>query len=350
MTSSPTRTVSDADRAQLTPVSLLDMNYAFARTAVLLAGVRLRLFTHLAGKALTAHELAMAAGTRPGPTERFLNVLVALGLVERSGETYRLAAMADLFLVEGKPTYLGGDTLAMVDYLPAWLELHHTIAVGEPYRDLGTPATAAAFFAPRVRDLFPLVYPIAVRMALALNITASTTDLQVLDVGAGSGAWSAAIAQRYLCAQITAIDLPEVVAEGRRQIEELGLADRYVWAAADALTEPLPPNTYHLALVAHLCRFIGERRSRELFRRLYSSLRPGGTLVVADVLPLDDRSGPLFTLMLDLSMLVNTAEGRTFTFQEFATWLNEAAFQEVHQLDVAAPSPLIVARKGGTCS
>jgi hypothetical protein len=108
---------------KLTPQAILDMNYAFARAATLVASVRLHLFTHLANQALTPVELAACADTVPEPTERLLQGLALLGLVEREGNAYRLTPMADHFLVEGKPCYLGGDTLAMIDYVPAWFEL-----------------------------------------------------------------------------------------------------------------------------------------------------------------------------------------------------------------------------------
>ena len=163
----------------INPGPILDMNYAFARTATLVAAVRLHIFTLLSDRELTPAALAAIAKTEPGPTERLLNGLRNLGLVEREGDVYRLTPIANHFLVEGKPSYLGGDTLAMLDYFP-----------------------------------------------------------------------------------------------------------------------------------------------------------------------FDDRSGPPFALTLDLSMLVNTSQGRIFTFQEFSMWLQDSGFQEVSRLDVAGPSPLIVAKKG----
>lgn len=327
------------------PKAILDMNYAFARTAMLVAAVRLHIFTFLSDRELTPAALAAIAKTEPAPTERLLNGLRILGLVEREGDVYRLTPVANLFLVEGKPTYLGGDTLAMLDYLPAWLELDHTVRTNQPYRDLSQAAGAEAFFAPRVRDLFPLVYPIAKRMVTTLAL-AEQGAIQVLDVGAGSAAWSAAVAQQYPEALVTAIDLPAVVAQGRQQIADLGLSDRYTWVEADIMTLSLVPDAYSLVILAHVCRFIGEQQSRELLKKLYHCLRPGGTLVVADTLLFDDRSGPAFALTLDLSMLVNTSQGRIFTFHEFSMWLQDSGFQEVNRLDVAGPSPLIVARKG----
>jgi ubiquinone/menaquinone biosynthesis C-methylase UbiE len=332
--------------ANVSPKSILDMNYAFAQTALLMAAVRLHLFTYLASDPLPATTLAKLAKTEPESMTRLLEGLRILGLVEREIDVYRLTPMADRFLVEGRPNYLGGDTLAMEDYIPAWLQLDHTLLSGQPYRDLGDPATAEAFFAPRVRDLFSMMYPIATRLVEALNLAERDASLQILDVGAGSAVWSAAFAQAYPQAHVTAIDLPAVVVEGRQRVRDLGLSDRYDWLEADFLEVSLPSAAYDLILTAHICRFIGEERSRVLFDKLFQSLRPGGTLVIADILLSDDRSGPAFAVTLNLSMLVNTRHGHIFTFQDFNTWLNDSGFQEVCRLDVAGPSPVIVALKG----
>src|SRR5205807_2403796 len=130
--------------ANVNPKPILDMNYAFAQTAMLMAAVRLHIFTYLANDPLTAVDLAALVKTQPEPVTRLLEGLRILGLIEREGNIYRLTPAADQFLVEGKPSYLGGDTLAMEDYIPAWLQLDHTLLSGQPYRDLGDPATAEA--------------------------------------------------------------------------------------------------------------------------------------------------------------------------------------------------------------
>lgn len=332
--------------AILNPKPILDMNYAFAQTAMLMAAVRLHIFTYLANDPLTAPTLAALVKANPASIARLLDGLRILGLIEREGDLYRLAPITNQFLVEGKPTYLGGDTLAMEDYIPAWLQLDQTLLSDQPYRDLGDPATAEAFFAPRVRDLFPMMYPIATRLVNTLNLQERNAPLQILDVGAGSAAWSVAFAQHYSQTQVTAIDLPAVAAQGRQQVADLELSDRYRWLEADVLKESLPSTTYDLILVAHVCRFMGEEHSRTLLHKLFQSLRFGGTLVIADILLSDDRSGPAFAVTLDLSMLVNTRHGHIFTFHDFTTWLNESGFEEIHTLHVAAPYPVIVARKG----
>lgn len=328
------------------PRRILDMNYAFASTAMLVAAVRLRLFTHLAHTALTPAALAALAHTAPEPTERLLKGLEGQGLVEREGSAYRLTALSAHFLVEGQPGYLGGDTLAMLDYLPAWFELDRTLSTSDPYRDLGDAATAEAFFAPRVRDLFPLVHPVAKRTAAIVPLKMPEVSLHVLDVAAGSAPWSAAFALRYPSAHVTALDLPKVVAQGQQQMDELALKDRYTWIEADMEAWQYPAHAYDLVIVAHVCRFIGEERARTLLGKLIKSLHVGGTLILADVFLADDRSGPPAALTLDLSMLVNTAQGHIRTCSEVSAWLQDRGLSEIRRLDGVGPFPVIVAQKG----
>src|SRR5262249_48915116 len=149
---------------------------------------------------------------------RLLHGLRMLQLLSQEGDVYQLTPLADRFLVEGKASYLGEDTLAMLDYLPAWFQLDQTLQTGVPYRDLGDMSTAEAFFAPRVRDLFQVIYPVAYRTAIELKLPPSKdTPLQILDVGAGSAPWSSAFAQCYPSSHVTALDLPHVVEQGQQQ-------------------------------------------------------------------------------------------------------------------------------------
>src|SRR5437764_6584372 len=125
---------------------ILDMNYAFAQTAILVAAIRLHLFTTLAEKPLNIRQLADRMHIDPHTLERLLQGLRMFQLLSQEGDVYQLTPVADRFLVEGKASYLGGDTLAMLDYIPAWLQLDQTLQTGVPYRDLGDASTAESFY------------------------------------------------------------------------------------------------------------------------------------------------------------------------------------------------------------
>ena len=61
--------------AILNPKPILDMNYAFAQTALLMVAVRLHIFTYLASDPLTAASLAALVKTEPGPITKPLRRL-----------------------------------------------------------------------------------------------------------------------------------------------------------------------------------------------------------------------------------------------------------------------------------
>lgn len=341
--------MSQATSPQQTPIDarhILDMNYAFAQTAMLIAAVRLHLFTYLAEEPLKTEELATQTNVPAHYLERLLQGLRVLGLISQEGGSYHLTPLAEHFLVEGKKSYLGGDTLAMLDYIPAWFQLDETLQTGIPYRDLGDPATAQAFFAPRVRDLFPVVYPIARRTATELPLPYSKdASLHILDVGAGSAPWSVAFAQSYPSAYVTALELPGVIEEGRQQTTDLGLQERYTWIEGDLDSYSFVPESHDIIIVAHVLRFISEQRAQKLLQKLVTSLKPGGTLIIADVFLTEDRQGPPPAITLDLSMLVNTSEGRIRTWREVANWLTAYGLQHIESFHVAGPFPIVFAQK-----
>jgi precorrin-6B methylase 2 len=325
---------------------ILDINYAFAQTAMLMAAVRLHVFTTLAERPLPTKELADRIHVDSQALERLLQGLRILQLVSQAEDRYQLTPLADHFLVEGKSSYLGGDTLAMLDYIPAWFQLEQTLQTGIPYRDLGDASTAENFYAPRVRDLFPIVYPIAHRTASELKLPhGKDAALQILDIGAGSAPWSVAFAQVYPSAHVTALDLPAVVEQGQQQTVELGLQDHYTWIAESMETYTYPPLSYDLIIVAHVLRFISEERAKKILLALAKSLRPHGTLIVADVFMTSDRQGPTPAITLDLSMLVNTQQGQIHPWHDVAHWLDTCGLQHAQSFQVAGPFPIVFAQK-----
>jgi methyltransferase family protein len=90
-----------------TPDRLLESAMAFWRSAVLLSANELGLFAKLAAGPCDAGTLERHLGLLPDVTAGFLDALVALGLVERSGEHYRNTHEASLFLDPAKPAFIG---------------------------------------------------------------------------------------------------------------------------------------------------------------------------------------------------------------------------------------------------
>jgi hypothetical protein len=102
---------------------------------------------------------------------------------------------------------------------------------------------------------------------------------------------------------------------------------------------------HSVATLGHILHSEGRERSRQLLRKVFRALEPGGTIVIAEFVVNDDRTGPPNALIFAVNMLVATDAGDTFTFKEMSDWLREAGFEQPRKLNVAGPSPLILATK-----
>jgi SAM-dependent methyltransferase len=149
-------------------------------------------------------------------------------------------------------------------------------------------------------------------------------------------------------AEVIAIDLPEVLERVTRKfVERDGRSDRFTFRPANLREADFGEGVFDVVILGHVCHGEGAEWSRHVIHCAYRALRPSGQILIADLLPDDDRRGPLFPLLFDLYMLVMTEKGGTFTRAEYTQWLSEAGFSDITALPVPAPSPLLVATKRG---
>jgi ubiquinone/menaquinone biosynthesis C-methylase UbiE len=196
-----------------------------------------------------------------------------------------------------------------------------------------------------VRALFPLSYLTAQDFCATLSQEDRAEIRRVLDVAAGTGAWSLPLAQSIPEVKVTAIDFPLVLQVTREYAERLGVIDQYELRPGNIREIDLGSEEFDLVIVGNICHSEGERNTKALLKKCYSAIRKGGRLLIADVVPNDERTGPLLALMFGVNMLLNTVEGDVFTFAEFDGWLKGLGFRSVEAVRVGGDSPLILARK-----
>jgi ubiquinone/menaquinone biosynthesis C-methylase UbiE len=164
-------------------------------------------------------------------------------------------------------------------------------------------------------------------------------------VACGSGVWGIAVAEADPTARVTMQDFPGVLNHTRKYVQRHKVADRCDYLAGDLKKADFGSERYDVALLGNIVHSEGEASSRDLFRRLHRALRPQGRLVVIDMVPNDERTGPPVPLLFALNMLVNTAEGDTYTLAEYTHWLKEAGFARIETADIGSHSPLVTGIK-----
>jgi len=266
-------------------------------------------------------------------------------LLARKGECYVLTPESAAFLVSTKPAYHGNYFYhATRQLLPCWLKLKDAVRTGRPVVASNQSEMAPEFFAEFVESLFPLNYQAARVLGKHLGIPKLMAPLSVLDIGAGSGVWGIALAHQSPFVQVLAVDWPIVLEVTRRVARQQGIGERLRTVAGD-LFEADFGGGHQVATLGHILHGEGRERSRQLVRKTFAALAPGGTIVIGEFMPNEQRTGPPNALIFAVNMLIHTEAGDTFTFSEIAEWLREAGFQEPRLLKVPAPSPLVLATK-----
>jgi acetylserotonin N-methyltransferase len=148
----------------------------------------------------------------------------------------------------------------------------------------------------------------------------------LIDLGGATGHLAIAACHVYPELKATVLDLPAVERFAREYIASAGMADRVSFVAADFFLNQLPPaDLYSLGRIIHDW---DEPKITKLLGKIAAALPLGGGLLVAETLVNADRSGPVYSLMQDLNMLVCT-DGKERTEAEYIALLSFAGFSKV---------------------
>lgn len=332
-------------KASLSPAAIMEDLTGVWRSRALVAGIELNIFDHIAKGKRTAKEVADAAGASPRGMASLLDALTAIGHLRKSGSRYSLQPASAAFLVRGKKPYVGDLAHALSLTWDAWKDLTDSVRSGRPAQAVNVAAKGKEFFPKLVASIFPGNFAASTMAVSRLPQKERRKIHKILDVAAGSGAWSLAFAQAIPQALVTSMDFPEMTPITRGFAEKFGVPARYEYLEGDLRYVDFGRDAFDLVILGHIVHSEGETHGKELLRKSYAALKPGGKLLVAEYIPNDARSGPAMPLLFGLNMLLQTEEGNVFTLREYRTWLKAAGFRKVTTVPVPPPSTVILATK-----
>jgi len=341
---------------KLTPERLQQLGFAYAPPLIISAAVNNKVFDSLESGAKTVEQLQKVTGSSQRGLRAIMDALVGLELLKkdrsakgriRRGEQsrYSLTPESQAFLISDKPGSLAGFFGSILPIMASrWLQLTDIVRNGRAAVAVNRETEGTEFFSQLVETIIPMSYPGAQKLADHLKVAKAKEQLRVIDLAAGSGIWGIAVAQRSPQVRVAAVDWAGMIPTTKRITEKFGVKDRFDFIEGD-LSEANFGSGYDVATLGHILHSEGEQRGRQLLKKTFGALKPGGTIAIAEWLVNDDRTKPLHSLMFAVQMLVNTEKGNTFSFDEIKKWLEDAGFKRVRKLEAPGPSPLILATK-----
>jgi SAM-dependent methyltransferase len=306
-------------------LTVIGMAESFFQSSVLFALAKLRIFELIGEADKPLDELARQSGAKPETLARLLNAGVVLNLLETTeGATYRAAPLARSVLLPGAGEAYLGDwirnlsyfNLAMADLDQAVLKSAPTV---DPLTHLGTDAARTREFALAMHD-YAAIY--GRELAHYLDTTGCRS---LLDLGCGPGTYAFYLGMKNPELQLHLLDFPGVLQVAKEVQGRYALPNEVHYVAADALKDEIS-GQYDLILVSNTLHQLGPDASVALLKRLYKSVKPGGSLVVQARFLRDDRLGDKVPVFLDLLELCITSAGSNHSVAETRGWLEAAGF------------------------
>ena len=319
------------------PDDLQERIRAFQESRVILTALELDLFTALDG-GLGATGAAARMKCDPRAAEMLLNVLAAMGLIEKQQGIYRNSALTARYFCASSPDNARTALLHLAHLWSRWSTLTDCVRAGTSVSAGGTGSGEAdwteAFIAAMHRNAVERT-PHVVRAVGADDVR------RMLDVGGGSGAYSIAFAQANPALRAEILDLADVAPIAQRHIDKAGVGGRVTVRAGDLRSDPLGTG-YDLVFVSAICHMLNEEENGGLLRRCHAAVAPGGRIVIQDFILEPEKTAPRWGALFALNMLVGTKGGSSYSEPEYAAWLSAAGFHDIHRVRLPGPAGLMI--------
>ena len=333
---------------QPVPDAILQLGLAFWGSKALLSAVELGLFTTLADGPLTGETLTAKLGLQPRGTTDWLDALVSLGMLRRTGGHYANSPATDLFLDRAKPTYLGGMLeMAGARLYPFWGSLTEGLRTGRPQNEA---KTGGDFFAALYQDHGRLRQFLHAMTGLSMGAAAAIAEKfpwdryhTVIDIGAAEGCVPAQLALRYPHLTGGGFDLPAAGPAFDDYVAACGLTGRLQFYPGDFFTDPLP--CADVLVLGHILHDWSLEEKLTLLRKAYDALPDGGALIVYDSIIDDDRRANTFGMLMSVNMLIETQAGFDYTFADCRSWMADTGFRDSYTEALTGPDSMVVGIK-----
>jgi hypothetical protein len=335
--------------SRLSPEKILQTGLAFWPSKTLLSAIEIGVFTELTHGPERFDALSGRLGLHPRSARDFLDTLVALGFLTRSGDLYANTPETDVFLVRTKPTYVGG-VLEMANHrlYPFWGHLTEALRTGQPQNEVkgGGPGVFETLYADpaRLKQFLSAMSGISRGANMTIALKFPWKDYRTfVDVGTAQGDLATQIVLANQHVRGTGFDLPEVAPIFEEYVQNAGIADRLTFEPGSFFERDLPKAD--VVLMGHILHDWDLPTKKMLVKKAFDAVPSGGALVVYEAIIDDDRSKNAFGLMMSLNMLIETPGGFDYTGADCSGWMREAGFSSTRVEPLVGPDSMVIGIK-----
>jgi len=316
------------------PGMLLATSGAYWQGCTLQAGVRLGIFTALAGGAALADEVADELQSDRRATNLMLDALAAMDLIIKEGELYRNSTAAQELLVVSSPRYMGHIILHHHHLLDGWAQLDQAITTGKHVerRHYGEEAERESF----LMGMFNMAMENGPKVAAQIDLSDRS---RLLDLGGGPGTYAIHFCLANPELEAVIFDRPTTEPFAGETAAKFGVAGRVDFIGGDFnVVEEITGGPYDVAWLSHILHSNSVKQCQEIINKTIAAMQPGGMIIIHDFILDNSKDGPEFPALFSLNMLLAGTRGRSYSEEEISTMLTKGGIESITRHPFRAPN------------
>ena len=315
---------------------IVDLASAYYGSAVLFAAIDCDVFARVeAGEYDSAEKTAPLEREARG-LRLLLDACVAEGLLEKRDGGYFNTPAGRLALVPGGKADLTKAIRYNRDVYSAWGRLAELVKTGRPVEK---PEIHLGEDAERTKTFAASMFGRAMGIGRGIVPLLGSLQGRLLDLAGGPAAYAILMCQANPGLSAVTVDLPAISAEAKRYVERFGLSDRIECRTGDYHAGEYEPAAYDVVTVFGALHQESPADIVDILRRANRALKPGGRLIVLDMMTDATRTAPAFSALFAVNMALTTANGWVFSDAELKGWMREAGFTPGETRAVPPPMP-----------
>ena len=307
---------------------------------ILMAALEFKIFSTLRQKSMTARQVAQQSKTQPEEMAALLNALTAMKALRFDKGRYSSAPHMYKYFCESSPHYLKGTTYLKLEKNDEWARLVDIIRKGRDVSEFEGEDD------PENRDCF--TYGMHERSGpFAKKIAEVITRQPVgrfLDLGSGPGSYSGAVLRKDKKARATLLDRAAALKVAKQLHAGTPYLKRMEFIPGDLFSTPYGEkfDTVYFSNILHI---YNPAQNLELFRKIKQALVNGGRLILVDYFHTKDYTQPYEAALFGVTMLMFTATGKTYSYDETEKLLSQTGFHKFRRIPLAEGAGMLAAVK-----
>lgn len=320
------------------PMKVMQVASAYWDSCALHAANRLDIFNILDGGPKDLDTLVKETESDKRCLGALLSAIVAMGFLDRNGDTFMNNEMGKTFLAKSSMYYQGGIVGMFENWYEAWGSLYETVKTGKPSKFMHEDS----YSEDETRNYMMGMHNRALSQSQVLTgMFDLTGKKKIMDVGCGPATFAVKFCERYEGLNAVAMDRAEVLVIAKEIVAEYKMEDRVELLEGNYNTDSLGSDNDAM-LLSSMTNQESLESNKKLLQKCYDSMSKDGVIMIQEQLLWGEKKGPKLAALIGVNQIINTVEGTSYSTTEMEDILRGVGFVEVKSEQMPSPSPFIM--------